>query len=97
MVDTLKTPETPLLHDGLVQHPRFPLPFTPTSPSWLNLVAGWFSLPSRRRLTRGRSPARRTRKAAIRARIAATNAHPKPFVRTKSADAVSASLARSCR
>src|SRR6476469_7509704 len=53
VLDNLKTHKTKLIHDWLLQHPRFHLHFTPTSASWLNLVECWFSILSRRRLTRG--------------------------------------------
>jgi hypothetical protein len=39
----------------------------------------------------------RALKAAIRAYIAHTNAHPKPFVWTKTADEILASVARFCQ
>ena len=53
VLDNLKTHKTQLIHDWLVKRPHFHLHFTPTSASWLNLVEGWFALPSRRRLERG--------------------------------------------
>ncbi|AWB25625.1 IS630 family transposase [Methylobacterium currus] len=96
VLDNLKTHKTTLVHDGLVQHPRFHLHFTPTSASWLNLVECWFSVLSRRRLERGAFSSTEGLEAAIRDYIAETNAHPKPFVWTKSADAILASVGRFC-
>ncbi|MBN4094689.1 IS630 family transposase [Methylobacterium sp. OT2] len=97
VLDNLKTHKTTLVHDWLVQHPRFHLHFTPTSASWLNLVECWFSVLSRRRLERGAFTSTEDLEAAIRDYITETNARPKPFVWTKSADAILASLARFCK
>ncbi|AIQ89167.1 Transposase of ISMex18, IS630 family [Methylobacterium oryzae CBMB20] len=96
VLDNLMTHKTTLVHDWLVQHPRFHLHFTPASASWLNLVECWFSVLSRRRLERGAFTSTEDLEAAIRDYITETNAHPKPFVWTKSADAILASIARFC-
>lgn len=96
MLDNLKTRKTTLVHDWLVQHPRFHLHFTPTSALWLNLVECWFSVLNRRRLERGAFTSTEVLEAAIRDYITETNAHPKPFVWTKSADAILASVGRFC-
>jgi transposase len=97
VLDNLKTHKTTLVHDWLVQHPRFHLHFTPTSASWLNLVECWFSVLSRRRLERGAFTSTADLEVAIRDYIAETNAHPKPFVWTKAADAILASVACFCK
>jgi transposase len=97
VLDNLKTHKTKLIHDWLVQHPRFHLHFTPTSASWLNLVECWFALLSRRRLERGVFTSTADLEAAIQGYIAETNAHPKPFVWTKTADEVLANVARFCK
>ncbi len=94
MLDNLKTHKTRLIHDWLVKRPRFHLHFTPTSASWLNLVECWFALPSRRRLERGAFTNTADLESAIQAYIAETNADPKPFVWTKAADDILASVAR---
>ena len=70
--------------------------FTPTSASWLNLVECWFALLSRRHLERGAFTSTGDLEAAILAYIAKTNADPKPFVWTRTADAILASVARFC-
>ena len=56
----------------------------------------WFSVLSRRRLERGAFTSTEELEAAIRDYITETNAHPKPFVWTKSADAILASVSRFC-
>ena len=96
VLDNLKTHKTKLIHDWLLQHPRFHLHFTPTSASWLNLVECWFSVLSRRRLERGAFTSTENLEAAIQDYIAETNCHPKPFVWTKSADTILASVGRFC-
>ncbi len=60
----------------------------------LNLVECWFALLSRRRLQRGAFASTDDLEAAILAYIAETNADPKPFVWTKTADDILASVAR---
>jgi hypothetical protein len=71
--------------------------FTPTSASWLNLVEVWFALLSAKQLKRGVHPSIEALKQAIEHYIAATNEHPKPFVWTKTADEILASVARFCQ
>jgi hypothetical protein len=67
------------------------------------LVRGWlvkrprFHLLARRRLERGVFTSARDLEDAIRAHVAATNADPKPFVWTKTADEILASVARFCQ
>jgi transposase len=97
VLDNLKTHKTRLVHDWLAKRPRFHLHFTPTSASWLNLVECWFALLSRRRLARGAFTSVGDLEAAILAYVAETNADPKPFVWTKTADDILASVARFCQ
>ena len=97
VLDNLKTHKTRLVHDWLVKRPRWHLHFTPTSASWLNLVECWFALLSRRRLERGAFASTQDLEAAILGYIAETNAAPKPFVWTKTADEILASVSRFCQ
>ena len=97
VLDNLKTHKTKMIYDWLVKRPRFHLHFTPTSASWLNLVECWFSLLNRRRLERGAFTSTVVLEAAINAYIAENNADPKPFVWTKTADDILASVARFCQ
>ena len=97
VLDNLKTHKTRLIHDWLVKRPRFHLHFTPTSASWLNLVGCWFALLSRRRLERGAFTSTDDLERAILAYIAEANAAPRPFVWTKTADDILASVARFCQ
>jgi transposase len=97
VLDNLKTHKTRLIHDWLLKRPHFHLHFTPTSASWLNLVECWFALLSRRRLERGVFTSTGDLEQAIRGYIAETNAAPKPFVWTKTADDILANVAKFCQ
>ena len=81
----------------LLAHPRYVLHFTPTSASWLNLVECWFALLTRRQLQRGVYPSVALLRDAIGRFVSATNQAPRPFVWTKTADEVLASVARFCQ
>ena len=76
------------MRQWLAKHPRFHLHFTPTSSSWLNLVERWFRDLTTKRIRRGVFKSVADLIAAIEECIAAHNAHPKPFVWTKSAAAI---------
>jgi transposase len=97
ILDNSSIHKTPLIHRWLVRHPRVHLHFTPNSASWLNLVECWFSLLSRRRLARASFRSTRALELAIKNYVASTNADPKPFVWTKSADEILESVARYCQ
>ena len=97
VLDNSSTHKTRIVHDWLVKRPRWHMHFTPTSASWLNMVEGWFALLTRRQLQRGAFADTDALEAAINAYMARTNADPKPFVWTKSADAILDSVARFCR
>ena len=81
----------------LARHSRFHLHFTPTSGSWLNLVERWFALISERQIKRGTHRSTVELERAIREYLDIYNEDPKPFIWTKSADAILASVARFCK
>src|SRR6266403_1841331 len=76
------------------RHQGFTFHFTPTSCSWANAVEGLFAKLTRRRLKRGVFTSIVELQAAINRFIAETNNKPKPFVWTKSADAILAAVNR---
>jgi hypothetical protein len=78
----------------LQRHQRFTFHFTPTSCSWANAVEGLFAKLTRHRLKRGVFTSIVELQAAINRFIADTNDKPKPFVWTKSTDAILVPLAR---
>src|SRR5512145_1373650 len=94
IVDNASTHKTPLIHRWLARHARFHVHFTPTSSSWINLVERWFAALTEKQLRRGVHRSTRELEAAIRQYIDLTNSHPKPFVWTKTADDILASVAR---
>src|SRR5438270_112869 len=73
---------------------RWHLHFTPTSSSWLNLVEGWFSLLTKRRLERGVFSSVDHLIEAIETWAEHWNDNPHPFVWTKTADAILAKTRR---
>jgi transposase len=97
VLDNLRTHKTGLIQDWLAKRPRYHLHFTPTSASWINLVEGWFALLALRQIRRGVFPTVEALEMAIRHHIEATNAHPRPFVWTKSADDILNSVRRFCQ
>ena len=97
VLDNASTHKTPLIQRRLAKRPRYRLHFTPTSGSWLNLVESWFALLTARQLRRGVFRSTRALEQAIRRYIASTNDDPTPFVWTKPADDILASVERFCR
>jgi transposase len=97
VLDNAATHKTPLIHRWLAQRPRYHLHFTPTSASWLNMVEGWFALLTRRQLQQGAFCSTHALEIAIRRYIKASNADPKPFVWTKTADDILDSVKRFCQ
>ena len=94
IMDNYGTHKTPLIRNWFAKRPRFHVHFTPTYGSWLNLVERWFAELTNKQLRRGVHRSVAQLKAAIREFIAAHHAKPKPFVWTKSADEILASIAR---
>ena len=97
ILDNSSTHKTPAIHRWLARHPRFHLHFTPTGASWINLVERWFAALTDKHLRRGVHRSTSELELAIRHYIDFTNAHPKPFIWTKTADEILASVARFCQ
>lgn len=96
VMDNYTTHKTHRVHRWLLRNPRFHIHFTPTHASWLNMVEGWFALLTKRRLKRGVHCSTQALERDINSFIAAHNESPTPFVWTKSADEILASLRRYC-
>jgi transposase len=73
---------------------RWHLHFTPTSSSWLNIVEGWFSLLTKRRLQRGVFNSLDALVEAIETWAEHWNDDPKPFVWTKKAEEIITKIRR---
>src|SRR5215218_9776521 len=97
ILDNYATHKTPAIQKWLARHPRFVLHFTPTSASWLNLVERWFAELTQRKLRRGTHRSVRALNADIRAWIETWNDDPRPFVWTKTADQILASIGNYCQ
>lgn len=97
ILDNYGTHKTPRVRRWLAAHPRFHLHFTPTGASWLNLVERWFALLSEKQIKRGAHRSTRALESAIRAYLDLTNHSSTPFVWTKTADEIFASIARYCQ
>lgn len=94
IVDNYATHKHPKVLEWLSDHPRWVFHFTPTSASWLNAVEGFFSIITRKRLRRGVFTSVSQLQDEIRRFINEHNGSAKPFVWTKSADAILEKLRR---
>lgn len=97
VMDNYATHKTPIIRSWLASHPRYHVHFTPTGSSWLNLVERFFAALTEKQLRRGVHRSTRELEAAIYHYLEMTNHEPKPFVWTKTADQILASIARFCK
>jgi len=88
VLDNYATHKTPQVKAWLAKHPRFHLHFTPTGASWMNLVERFFAEITTKRIRRGVFRSVGELEEAIRDYLDQHNADPKPFVWTKTANAV---------
>lgn len=96
VMDNYATHKTDSVKRWLMRHPRYRLHFTPTSSSWLNLVETFFSMVERNVTRRGVHRSIGSLESSVRDFLDAHNSDPKPFVWTKSADAILDNLRRYC-
>ncbi|HEX9877466.1 MAG TPA: IS630 family transposase [Gammaproteobacteria bacterium] len=96
IMDNYGTHKTPAVQRWLARHPRFHVHFTPTSASWLNQVERWFATLTEKQIRRGTHRSTQQLEKAIRAYLEIYNEDPKPFVWSKSADEILASITRFC-
>ena len=94
VVDNSSIHNAPTVRRWLRRNPRFHLHFTPTYSSWLNLIERWFAKLTDEALRRGSHTNTRELQRAIVDYIDVTNDEPKPFVWSKTADDIIASVAR---
>ena len=97
VVDNYATHKTPVIRRWLAKRPRYHMHFTPTGASWLNQVERWFALLTQKQIRRGVHRSTRALETAIMQYIAIVNEQPRPFVWTKTADDILASVRRFCR
>jgi transposase len=96
VMDNYGTHKTPTIRAWFARNPRFHVHFTPTSASWLNQVERWFATLTQNYIRRGTHRSTRQLEQAIRQYLDLNNARPKPFVWSKSADDILASVERFC-
>jgi transposase len=96
VMDNYATHKTPAVQRWLAGHPRWHVHFTPTGASWLNQVERWFSALTERQIRRGTHRSTTELERAIEAYLAVCNEQPAPFIWTKTADQILASLKLYC-
>jgi transposase len=96
VMDNYGTHKTPSIKSWLARHSRFHVHFTPTSASWLNQVERWFATLTDKHIRRATHRSTRQLEQAIRHYLEVHNANAKPFVWTKTADDILASIERFC-
>jgi len=97
VLDNYGTHKTPLIKRWLLRHSRFHLHFTPKGASWINQVERVFADLTNKQLRRGAHRSTAELERAIREYIDIRNRNPKPFVWTKTADEILASIERFCK
>ena len=96
VMDNYGTHKTASIKSWLARHPRFHVHFTPTSASWLNQVERLFATLTQRCIRRGTHRSTRQLEQTIRQYLDINNAKPKPFIWSKTADDILASIERFC-
>ena len=94
ILDNYGTHKTAMIRKWFAKRPRFHVHFTPTYGSWINLVERWFAELTNKRIRRGVFRSVKDLESAIREYIDVHNEDPTPFVWTKSAEEILASIAR---
>lgn len=97
ILDNYGTHKTAIIRNWLAKRPRFHVHFTPTSASWINLVERWFATLTDKQIRRGVHRSVRQLETAIKSYLQISNEVPKPFIWTKTADDILASVARYCQ
>jgi transposase len=96
VMDNVSSHKTQAIRNWFAKRPRWQVHYTPTSASWLNQVERFFAGLTEKQIRRGIHRSTAELEAAITRYIDTTNADPKPFVWTKSADDILASIRRFC-
>jgi transposase-like protein len=96
IMDNVSTHKTQAIRNWFAKRPRWHTHYTPTSASWISLVERFFANLTDKQIRRGAHRSTAELEAAIASYIDAVNANPKPFVWTKSANDILASVKRFC-
>lgn len=94
IVDNYCTHKHEKVRNWLKRNPRVEMHFIPTSSSWLNLVERFFGLITEKQIRRGVFSSVKDLEKKIREFIDVHNANPKPFVWTKTAEAILEKIGR---
>ena len=97
IMDNYGTHKTALIRRWLLKRPRFHVHFTPKSASWINLVERWFATLTVKQIRRGTHRSTFQLERAITDYIRISNRDARPFIWTKTADEILASVARFCQ
>ena len=97
IMDNASSHKTQLIIDWFAKRPRWHRHYTPTSASWINQIERFFALLSDQQIKRGAHRSKADLETAIMDYIALTNADPKPFRWTKTADDILTSIQRFCQ
>lgn len=97
ILDNYGTHKTAMIRRWLAKRPHYYVHFTPTGASWINLVERFFALLTEKQIRRGVHRSTHELEQAIRHYLNTYNETAKPFVWTKSADQILASVARFCQ
>src|SRR6202050_1165377 len=97
VMDNYGTHKTPKVKRWLQRHPEYHLHFIPTSSSWLNQVERFFAEITEKRIRRGAFRSVKALEQAIVDYLEHHNKDPKPFVWTKTADAILERIAGVCK
>jgi transposase len=88
ILDNYASHKHPKVRAWLARHPRWTFHFTPTSGSWLDAVETFFSTLARQRIRRGVFSSIVDLQAAINRHLQEHNRDPRPFVWTRSPEAI---------
>lgn len=94
IVDNYSTHKHVKVRNWLKRNKRVELHFIPTSSSWLNLVERFFGVITEKQIRRGIFSSVKELEQKIMEFIEAHNQHPKPFIWTKTTDAILEKIAR---
>ena len=94
IADNYATHKTKTIRNWFAKRPRFHLHFTPTYSSWINQVERLFAELTNKQLRRSSHRSVKELKADIQTFLEAHNDNAKPYVWTKTADDILASIAR---
>jgi transposase len=97
ILDNYGTHKTALIRRWLAKRPHYHVHFTPTGASWINLVERFFALLTEKQIRRGIHRSTRELEQTIRHYLDTYNQNAKPFIWTKTANQILASVARFCQ